>query len=512
MVAVRASTSTLDDAELAQRAKDGDREAFGLLFERWFDRAFDVAWHIVRNRDTAAEVTQEAFAAAWQQVSALRQPESFGGWLLRIARNKGLNRLERDRRTNLVGDEETMETLDPRPARQVEPTDPVIARERDDMVWVAATALGPDDASLLNLHLRHELGPVELAEELGVQPNAVHQRLFRLKKRLGDAIGAWVLWHGGEPSCPALRTALAESASAAEPAVGSGGTVVSAGTAAGSAGASGTTGARFSRPVAAAIVAHVAEPCEDCAARRQLQLSPEALFAAVPIVVAGPLLRARAAAALESAGVPAESREQSGRPSSRGRSGLRGAAMAAGAAAAVVISLVALAERAGDGSEERAAVEAAAAGSETMDEDGQPSTSGSTTTDSTAADEAASTTEPADPDLEPVPPGSDPVDEPTTGTTPTTASTLPGEPEPEPTIGGFRATLVSGSCRVVEEVPVVFTWSSSDATSATLGPRGGPATSVEPSGTTPQLSTCGTVWVLTVTGPGGTATATATVR
>jgi hypothetical protein len=45
MVTVRAKpgarTHAPDDTELARRATAGDREAFGLLFERWFDRAYD---------------------------------------------------------------------------------------------------------------------------------------------------------------------------------------------------------------------------------------------------------------------------------------------------------------------------------------------------------------------------------------------------------------------------------------------------------------------------------------
>src|SRR5688572_30669878 len=88
-----------DDADLVRAAVAGEQDAFGLLFDRWFDRTYDVAWRIVHNRDTAAEVAQEAFLAAWRNLPTLRQPESFGGWLLRISRNRALNRLERDGRT-----------------------------------------------------------------------------------------------------------------------------------------------------------------------------------------------------------------------------------------------------------------------------------------------------------------------------------------------------------------------------------------------------------------------------
>ena len=53
-----------DDVELVEAARSGDPEsAFGRLFDRWFDRTYDVAWRIVRNPDTAAEVAQDSFLA-----------------------------------------------------------------------------------------------------------------------------------------------------------------------------------------------------------------------------------------------------------------------------------------------------------------------------------------------------------------------------------------------------------------------------------------------------------------
>src|SRR5690606_14674150 len=87
------------DAGLVAAARAGDGTAFGRLFDRWFDPVYDVAWRIVRDRDTAAEVAQDVFLAAWQGLDRLERPASFGGWVRRIARNRALNRLERERRS-----------------------------------------------------------------------------------------------------------------------------------------------------------------------------------------------------------------------------------------------------------------------------------------------------------------------------------------------------------------------------------------------------------------------------
>lgn len=588
MWAVRADTS--DDAELARRATGGDGQAFGLLFDRWLDRAFDVAWHVVHNRETAADVTQEAFATAWQQIANLRQPESFGGWLLRITRNKALNRLQRERRSRPTGSEEALVTLDARQAD--DPSAPLEQREHGDLIRAASAALGQEDASLLSLHLRHDLGAPELAEELGVQPNAVHQRLFRLKKRLADAIGAWVLWRGGTPSCPELSEALARAEATS-----------------------------FDRGTAKAIVGH-ARGCDACDSRRQLRLSPEALFATMPLVPAGPVVRAKLVAALQGSNVPVPTdptdpqpsdgatdsgdargleqadatseleepggqsdasghgeasashdasapdgadgvhdggapddakglhdvggQQDAGAPGGAGgpersdtadvaqapqsRQG-RTAALVGGTVvvvlASVVVLLILLAN--GEGSTDEGRVSAATPSEVTDGRRGTTTTPTSddptTTADPTTTTTTATTpTTPADEVTAPAPAPSDSA----AGTTVPADSTAPpapsrDAPEPDgtggggrepaepPTINRFTAGATNPQCGSAGEVEATFTWDTSDATSATLGPQGGSPAGVRPSGGVTRCARPGSTWTLTATGPGGTADAQATV-
>src|SRR5262245_3234601 len=91
-------------AELVGLAAAGDERAFGALYDAWFDRVYDTAYGVVRDHSVAAEVAQDAFLRAWQQLDTIRDPTVFGGWLLRIARNTGLNRRRTELRTTAVDD------------------------------------------------------------------------------------------------------------------------------------------------------------------------------------------------------------------------------------------------------------------------------------------------------------------------------------------------------------------------------------------------------------------------
>jgi RNA polymerase sigma factor (sigma-70 family) len=434
---------------------------------------------VVRNRNTAAEATQEAFAAAWQQIATLRQPESFGGWLLRIARNKALNRLDRERRSRPLGDDEALAVLDGERRTGDDPAGEVTGSERDDLVWAASAALGEADVSLLSLHLRHGLDAGELADELGVAPNAAHQRLFRLRKRLGDAIAAWTVWQRGSPRCGTLRQLLD---------------------------AAGMT--RFDRDASSLISVHV-DSCPDCRSRQAVALSPEALFAATPFVLAGPMLKAQAAAALSAEGVPMSPPS----PSPPGESGGGGSArtaprlVAAGVAVlAVVVTLAVLASRRDE--------EPVAARPIETDEPQDTTSTSSRSASSSSTTVAPTSTGPLPTSPSGAPGPTDPpivVPEPGPTTTVTSTTTTTEPSAPEPVIGGFRATQASAPSCPGGRIRITFVWESTHATSALLGPSGDIAEAVETSGTRSKCAAVDSTWTLQVTGPGGTEKAQVTV-
>src|SRR4051794_6948191 len=72
------------DAAWVEEARSGSDRAFGQLYDAWFDRVFDLTNRIVRDREVALEVTQDAFLLAWRNLATLADAGAFGGWLLRI--------------------------------------------------------------------------------------------------------------------------------------------------------------------------------------------------------------------------------------------------------------------------------------------------------------------------------------------------------------------------------------------------------------------------------------------
>ena len=81
-----------EDAELTERARDGDVGAFEELVTRYQGIAFRVAWLVVHDRGEAEDAVQEAFVKAYYALPRFRPGAPFRPWVLRIVANEARNR------------------------------------------------------------------------------------------------------------------------------------------------------------------------------------------------------------------------------------------------------------------------------------------------------------------------------------------------------------------------------------------------------------------------------------
>ena len=80
---------------LVERAKVGDREAYGELVVRFQGSVFAMALARVRDPLEAQELAQDVFVHAMKKLPQLREPRCFAGWLRRITAWMAINRLTR---------------------------------------------------------------------------------------------------------------------------------------------------------------------------------------------------------------------------------------------------------------------------------------------------------------------------------------------------------------------------------------------------------------------------------
>ena len=79
------------DRELLARVRDGDRDAFGQIVERYLPRAMALAMRLLRHREDAEDLSQDAFLSALQHIDSFDLSRPFWPWLSRIIVNRGLD-------------------------------------------------------------------------------------------------------------------------------------------------------------------------------------------------------------------------------------------------------------------------------------------------------------------------------------------------------------------------------------------------------------------------------------
>ena len=175
--------------ELVIAAQNGDRDAFGSLFERYRPAIVALAMRRVRHAHEAEELTQDVFIQAMQKISQLRVPEAFGGWLRQIVHRMAINRIKRDRSAVALDPEiVTVAVTD-----EVQPPDVVEGREARAAVRRCVNRLGRLDQQTLTAFYLQSKSLMEMSDEFEAPIGTIKRRLHVARKRLAkemDLAGA----------------------------------------------------------------------------------------------------------------------------------------------------------------------------------------------------------------------------------------------------------------------------------------------------------------------------------
>lgn len=178
-------TASNDYTDLVRAvATERDRHAFARLFDFYAPRIYAYLLRLRLDPGVADEITQEVMTTLWQKAELFdHNKSSVGTWLFRIARNRRIDLLRRDRE-DAVDEARPPDTPDPAPA----PDDSLDMSQREASIRAALQILPSEQLDLVRLAFFEGLSHGEIAAQTGLPLGTVKSRLRLAFTRLRRAL------------------------------------------------------------------------------------------------------------------------------------------------------------------------------------------------------------------------------------------------------------------------------------------------------------------------------------
>ena len=175
-----------DDAKLIQRVLAGDETAFSALVKKHQKPVHALAWRKTGDFHVAEEITQDTFLKAYRNLSTLKEPQKFAGWLYVIAANY-CKMWRRKKRLSTQSLEETDSAELEKASYSgyvIAENERTTAEAQREVVKQLLAKLQESDRIVITLYYLGEMTYEEISEFLGVSVSAIKNRLYRARQRL----------------------------------------------------------------------------------------------------------------------------------------------------------------------------------------------------------------------------------------------------------------------------------------------------------------------------------------
>lgn len=169
----------MTEAELIERAREGDASAVRTLYDRHAPRVFAVVRRIAGDDETARDCAQEAWISAIEALPSFRGDARFSTWLHRIAVNEALQHVRKAKRHR--------DRREPMPAAipvDPEASDPLLERRLER----ALDQLPDGMREILILHDVEGYTHREIGEMLGIAAGTSKSQLYKARVKMREIL------------------------------------------------------------------------------------------------------------------------------------------------------------------------------------------------------------------------------------------------------------------------------------------------------------------------------------
>ncbi len=171
----------LTEGELIARAIQGDKEAFGDLYELYLDQIYRYAYFRVGDNNTAEDLTETAFLKAWERLQVKSEKLSiynFRAWIYRIAHNLVIDHYRMKKQHLHLDQVEPLKDTDPAPETVT------LNSQQGEQLAQAIAQLDPLMQEVIVCRFINQLSHAETAEIIGRNTGYVRVLQYRALQQL----------------------------------------------------------------------------------------------------------------------------------------------------------------------------------------------------------------------------------------------------------------------------------------------------------------------------------------
>ncbi|UZR95140.1 RNA polymerase sigma factor [Chondrinema litorale] len=187
------SDKALEDFKLIDEAIEGDEKAYADLMDKYRKSVYHTMLKMVRNVDDAEDLTIEAFAKAFKNLSKFKKDYTFSTWLFRVATNNCIDFIRKKKLDTMSinaditkddGDSVSIDIKD----KSLDPQEVAIKTQKIELVRKFVNLLPAKYQKLVKLRYFEELSYDEIAKELDAPLGTVKAQLHRARELLYDLV------------------------------------------------------------------------------------------------------------------------------------------------------------------------------------------------------------------------------------------------------------------------------------------------------------------------------------
>ncbi len=162
-------------------AQNGDADAFGAIYDRYFENIFKFLYYRTSHKQTAEDLTEEVFLKAFKALGSLKGGSpKLRGWLFQIARNLLIDHY---RKTTVTVNIEELESLE---SFETTAIDTLQLQSEEVRLLKALSSLPQDQQTVVKLRFLEEFEISEIAELLGKSEGNIRILQFRALTKLRE--------------------------------------------------------------------------------------------------------------------------------------------------------------------------------------------------------------------------------------------------------------------------------------------------------------------------------------